>query len=98
MEGQVDGSVKSRRTAELREISDRMEEARAKSFVGKTVEVLAERVLENGSFEGYCREYIRVTATSDEQVEPGDILTGTVDSSSGFDVSGSAFTKQAGSN
>lgn len=98
MKGQVDGSVKSRRTAELREISDRMEEARAKSFVGKTVEVLAERVLEDGSFEGYCREYIRVTATSDEQVEPGDILTGTVDSSSGFDVSGSAFTKQAGSN
>ena len=98
MEGQVDGSVKSRRTAELREISDRMEEARAKSFVGKTVEVLAERVLEDGSFEGYCREYIRVTATSDEHVEPGDILTGTVDSSSGFDVCGSAFTKQAGSN
>ncbi len=94
MDGQVDGNRKSVRTAELREISDRMETARAESFIGKEVEVLVERILEDGSFEGYCREYVRVIATSDEKVQPGDILTGMITSSSDFDVLGSGFSKK----
>ena len=88
MDGQVDGSVKSRRTAELREISDRMEEKRAESLIGETVEVLVEQVTDGKSFEGYCREYVRVIASSDESVQPGDILIGKITSTSGFAVCG----------
>lgn len=94
MEGQIDGSVKSRRTAELREISDRMEEKRAESFVGETVEVLVEQVMDGGSFEGYCREYVRVIASSEENVLPGDILSGKITSTSGFAVCGCGFSKK----
>ena len=94
MDGQVDGSVKSRRTAELREISDRMEEKRAESLIGETVEVLVEQVTDGKSFEGYCREYVRVIASSDESVQPGDILIGKITSTSGFAVCGCGFLKK----
>ena len=52
MEGQIDGAVKAARTAELRGISDEMEKARAEEFVGKNVQVLLERQLEDGTWEG----------------------------------------------
>ena len=94
MDGQVDGSVKSRRTAELREISDRMEEKRAESLIGETVEVLVEQVTDGKSFEGYCREYVRVIASSDESVQPGDILIGKITSTSGFAVCGCGFLEK----
>ena len=91
---QVPGDVKSRRTAELRAISDKMEEARALDFLGKEVEVLVEQVPEKGCFEGYCREYIRVLGRTDEDIRPGDILTGKITETDGFLIKGEAFTRK----
>ncbi|MBR5059052.1 MAG: tRNA (N(6)-L-threonylcarbamoyladenosine(37)-C(2))-methylthiotransferase MtaB [Clostridiales bacterium] len=94
MDDQVDGSVKSRRTAELRTISDKMEKERAESFVGKTVEVLVEQASDDGTYEGYSKEYIRVIASSEEKFVPGDIILGTVNDSRDFEIIGRDFTKK----
>ena len=90
MQGQVDGGTKSRRTSQLREISDRMEESRTKDFQGKTVEVLVEEARSDGSFEGYCREYVRVRGKREGAVS-GQILLGTVTGSDGFMLLGENF-------
>ena len=94
MEGKIDGSVKSRRTAELREISDRMENARAEEFVGKTVEVLIEQELEDGTWEGYCKEYIRVIVSSDAALHAGRIVKVNINETRGFSVVGTAFPEK----
>lgn len=95
MDKQVDGQTKSRRTAELRSISDRMEKERAGSFVGKTVEVLVEQAPGNGTYEGYCKEYVRVIAHSEEQFVPGDIILGTINDFRDFEIIGSDFSKKS---
>ena len=95
MDDQVDGSVKSRRTAELRTISDKMEKERAESFVGKTVEVLVEQASDDGTYEGYSKEYIRVIASSEEKFVPGDIILGTVNEFRDFEIIGRDFTKKS---
>ena len=94
MDGKIDGSVKSRRTAELREISDRMENARAEEFVGKTVEVLIEQELEDGTWEGYCKEYIRVIVSSDAALHAGRIVKVNINETRGFSVVGTAFPEK----
>ena len=91
MSGQVPGDVKTRRTAELRAISNEMEEARTKDFFGKEVEVLVEKVHADGMVEGYSREYIRVIAKTDHKAVPGDILVGTVNRNDGFTLLGEGF-------
>ncbi|MBO4926945.1 MAG: tRNA (N(6)-L-threonylcarbamoyladenosine(37)-C(2))-methylthiotransferase MtaB [Clostridiales bacterium] len=88
MPDQVDGAVKSRRTSELRAISDKMEKARARSFVGSEVEVLVEKTGEDGSWEGYCREYIRVFGKTESPVDPGQIMTVRITETDGFDLIG----------
>ena len=93
MKPQVDASVKNRRTAELRAISDRMEEARTKSMIGKKVEVLVEQVKEDGHFEGYSREYIRVEGICvDPQLLSGMIVEGKITDSKGFVACGDGFS------
>ena len=94
MEGRIDGQVKSRRTSELRAISDKMEKERAASFVGKTVEVLVEKALEDGSYEGYSKEYVRVIASSEERFAPGDIILGTINDFREFEVLGTGFSRK----
>ena len=94
MEKQVDGQVKSRRTAELRAISDRMEKKRAESFIGKTVEVLVEQAPGDGTYEGYSKEYVRVIASSEEKFVPGDIILGTINDFRDFEVLGTGFSKK----
>ncbi len=94
MDGQIDGPVKSRRTAELREISDRMEKERAASFVGKTVEVLVEQAPGDGTYEGYSREYVRVIASSEDKFAAGDIILGTINDFREFEVIGSGFSRK----
>ena len=94
MQGQVDGGTKSRRTSQLREISDRMEEGRTKDFLGKTVEVLVEETGDDGSFEGYCREYVRVRGKR-EGTASGQILLGTVTGSDGFVLLGENFHSES---
>lgn len=88
MPEQVDGNTKSQRTAELRAISDRMEESRPQDFIGEEVEVLVEEVSEDGHFEGYCREYLRVQGMSEGEIHPGDILNVKINGQEGFMLRG----------
>ncbi len=88
MEGQIDGAVKAARTAELRGISDDMERARAEEFVGKNVQVLLERQLEDGTWEGYCREYIRVIVSADPALQTGKIVDVNIRETRDFSVAG----------
>ncbi|MBR4819803.1 MAG: hypothetical protein IKZ74_07095, partial [Clostridiales bacterium] len=74
---------------------DKMEKERAKSFVGKTVEVLVEQAPGDGTYEGYSKEYIRVIASSEEKFVPGDIILGTVNEFRDFEIIGRDFTKKS---
>jgi len=92
MADQIDPAVKNRRTAELRAISDEMETARAKEFIGKTVEVLVEKSSDDGLFEGYCREYIRVCGTCKDGVpKAGERILCTINITDGFALRGAGF-------
>ena len=88
MDGKTDGAVKAARTAELRAISDEMEKARAEEFVGKNVQVLLERQLEDGTWEGYCREYIRVIVSADPALQAGKIVDVNIRETRNFSVAG----------
>lgn len=92
MKPQVDADTKNRRTAELRKISDEMEEARAKEFIGKTVEVLVEKTEEDGTWEGYCREYIRVRGKSEKPASAGEIFLARIDGTDGTAVLGTQIS------
>ena len=95
MPDQIDGRVKNRRTAQLRAVSDEMEEQRAREFIGETVEVLVEEFGDDGNFEGYCREYIRVSGTcEDAELSSGDLLEGQITETNGFSVCGKDFRKK----
>ncbi|MBO4688430.1 MAG: tRNA (N(6)-L-threonylcarbamoyladenosine(37)-C(2))-methylthiotransferase MtaB [Clostridiales bacterium] len=96
MGGQITNEVKNRRTSELRAISDRMEEERTGDFAGKDVEVLVEKVREDGLVEGYCREYVRFLASTTEEAAQGDILVGKVTGNDGFVLTGEGFTHLRG--
>ena len=88
MDGKTDGAVKAARTAELRAISDEMEKARAEAFVGKNVQILLERQLEDGTWEGYCREYIRVIVSADPALQAGKIVDVNIRETRDFSVAG----------
>lgn len=93
MKPQVDAPVKNRRTAELRAISDEMEEDRTKAMIGKEVEVLVEQTKDAGRFEGYSREYIRVEGIcGDPMLVPGVIVKGKISDSDGFLALGDGFS------
>ena len=95
MTPQVSSPEKNRRTAELRAISDRMEEARSREMVGKTVKVLVEETGVDGSFEGYSTEYIRVRGKcSDPDLVSGDILEGVITGTDRFLALGDGFCKR----
>ncbi|MBR5975141.1 MAG: tRNA (N(6)-L-threonylcarbamoyladenosine(37)-C(2))-methylthiotransferase MtaB [Clostridiales bacterium] len=92
MKDQIPVDVKNRRTSELRAISDGMEEERTGDFLGKDVEVLVEKMREDGTIEGYCREYVRVLANTTEKTATGDILVGKVTGNAGPVLTGECFT------
>lgn len=67
----VNAATKAERSRKLGEIKQELKTRFAKSFVGKTCSVLAERK-RNGLFEGYTKEYLRVYFTGD--CKPDDIV------------------------
>ncbi|MBR5816387.1 MAG: tRNA (N(6)-L-threonylcarbamoyladenosine(37)-C(2))-methylthiotransferase MtaB, partial [Anaerotignum sp.] len=50
------------------ELSDKMADDFVQAYVGKEVEVLFERVVEDGVYEGHTTNYIKVKATSDKDL------------------------------
>ena len=57
MEGQIDGSIKEKRSQKLIELSDKNEEDYNKQYINKTVEVLWEEE-KNGHYQGHTKNYI----------------------------------------
>ena len=57
MEGQIDGSIKEKRSQELIALSDENEETYNKQYINKTVEVLWEEE-KNGHYQGHTKNYI----------------------------------------
>ena len=62
MEGQVDGSVKDKRSKILIELSNKNEKEFTEKFIGKEMDILVETEVkgEEGFYEGYTKNYIKV--------------------------------------
>ena len=65
---QLLNAVKSERSHRLIELSDKMADDFVQAYVGKEVEVLFERAIEDGVYEGHTTNYIKVKATSDKDL------------------------------
>ena len=57
MEGQIDGSIKEKRSQKLIELSNKNEEEYNRQYINKTVEVLWEEE-KNGHYQGHTKNYI----------------------------------------
>lgn len=62
MEGQIDGSIKEKRSKILIELNDKNEKDFTEKFIGTEMDVLVEKELKDKAnvFEGYTRNYIKV--------------------------------------
>lgn len=65
---QLLNAVKSERSHRLIELSDKMADDFIQAYVGKEVEVLFERAIEDGVYEGHTTNYIKVKATSEKDL------------------------------
>ena len=68
MTNQIDGNVKEERSQKLIELSNRNEKEYNEKYIGKKVEVLFEEE-KDGLWSGYTRNYVRVFAKSNENLE-----------------------------
>lgn len=68
MEGKNEKSVKKRRNAVLRKISERKREAFYESYIGREMDVLFEQYAE-GFWSGYTENYIRVAVNTGANLE-----------------------------
>lgn len=60
MDDQVDENVKNERVHRLIELSDQLAKEYASQFEGEVLEVIPEEQLENGLYEGYTDNYLKV--------------------------------------
>ena len=65
---QLLNAVKSERSHRLIELSDQMADDFIQAYVGKEVEVLYERAVGEGVYEGHTTNYIKVDGTSDKDL------------------------------
>ena len=65
---QLLNAVKSERSHRLIELSDKMADDFIQAYVGKDVEVLFERAIGEGVYEGHTTNYIKVKATSEKDL------------------------------
>lgn len=73
MENQIDEEVKNERVHRLIELSDQLAKEYASQFEGEVLEVIPEECLENGLYEGYTDNYLRVQfSATDEMI--GEIV------------------------
>jgi len=71
MAGQVDESVKAKRSDELLKLNENLRKEYISKFIGKTENVLFEEVIkvnEKPYFVGYTKEYVRVAVKSSENL------------------------------
>ena len=65
---QLLNAVKAERSHKLIELSDKMADDFIQAYVGKEVEVLYERAIGDGVYEGHTTNYIKVKATSEKDL------------------------------
>ncbi|WP_458406788.1 tRNA (N(6)-L-threonylcarbamoyladenosine(37)-C(2))-methylthiotransferase MtaB [Anaerotignum sp.] len=65
---QLLNAVKAERSHRLIELSDKMADEFIQAYVGKEVEVLYERAIGEGVYEGHTTNYIKVKGTSDKDL------------------------------
>ena len=65
---QLLNAVKSERSRKLIELSDKMADDFIQAYVGKEVEVLYERAIGDGIYEGHTTNYIKVHGTSEKDL------------------------------
>ncbi|MBQ2880572.1 MAG: tRNA (N(6)-L-threonylcarbamoyladenosine(37)-C(2))-methylthiotransferase MtaB [Anaerotignum sp.] len=65
---QLLNAVKAERSHRLIELSDKMADDFIQAYVGKEVEVLFERAIGEGVYEGHTTNYIKVKATSEKDL------------------------------
>ena len=65
---QLLNAVKSERSHKLIELSDKMADDFIQAYVGREVEVLFERAIGEGVYEGHTTNYIKVKATSEKDL------------------------------
>ena len=65
---QLLNAVKAERSHHLIELSDKMADDFIQAYVGKEVEVLYERAIGEGIYEGHTTNYIKVKGTSDKDL------------------------------
>ena len=68
MTNQIDGNIKEERSQRLIELSNKNEREYNEKYIGKSVEVLFEEE-KDGLWSGYTKNYVRVFAESDENLE-----------------------------
>ena len=73
MVDQVPGDVAKQRAAQLRAVSDQRHQEFARSFVGKTVEVIVENSAEQALQKGMTRHYLPVYFSADN-IEAGSLV------------------------
>ncbi len=86
MKGQINGTVASKRSEQLRMLGNEMAQAYHQQFLGKQVDVLVERTKE-GIAQGYSEHYIPVQFPSDEDLR-GKIVSIRVEKVSTIGISG----------
>lgn len=65
---QLPNAVKSERSHTLIELSDRMAQDFLQPYIGQEIEVLFERAVSEGVYEGHTTNYIKVQATADSDL------------------------------
>ena len=80
MPGQVSSPEKRRRAAELALIAQKTALEEREKYIGRTVKILAEKVNDEGLYEGFSASYIKVAAASEEDIA-GRIVDVLIDSS-----------------
>ncbi|KQU17228.1 MULTISPECIES: tRNA (N(6)-L-threonylcarbamoyladenosine(37)-C(2))-methylthiotransferase MtaB [Peribacillus] len=73
MEDQVDEDVKNERVHRLISLSDQLAKEYASRFEGEVLEVIPETKLENGLYEGYSDNYMKIVFPATEEMV-GDIV------------------------
>lgn len=72
---QLQNSVKSERSHKLLALSEEMTADFLQKYVGETVEVLYEKTLEDGMYEGHTSNYMKVHGKSPEDITNKIVLT-----------------------
>ena len=72
MEGQIDGSIKEKRSQKLIKLSEKNEEEYNKKYIGKTVEVLWEEE-KNGYYQGHTKNYIQAHCKKESNMKDEEI-------------------------